>query len=227
MPRVTAITEQKKNAKRREAKKDKRFNIFLDGKYAFSIGEEHLLKIRLKEDQNLTSAEIGAINKEESISKLLGKSINFLSYRPRSEKELKDYLIRSISKSEKIKWSEAKESTTPDSVVQKLKKYGYIDDEEFAKWWTDSRLRARPRGRKFIELELKRKGISQITIDKVLPNNSETDLKLALQVLEKKRSKLEKLQPNELRRKVYYYLGSRGFDFDIIKEAFAIFTKRS
>lgn len=227
MPRVTAITEQRKNTKRRETKKDKRFNVFLDGKYTFSIGEEHLLKIKLKEEQDLTKDEIDSIKKEEGQRKLLDRAINFLSYRPRSEKEVKDYLIKTISKLENLKWSDAKESFLPDLTIQKLKNYSYINDNEFAKWWVESRSRTKPKGRRHIEAELKRKGIAQDIIEKVLPNNVTTDIDLALKVLEKKRPKLLKLQLREAQKKAYYYLGSRGFDFETIKEAFAIFQKRS
>lgn len=226
MPLVSAITEQKRKAKRREANKDKRFNVFLDGKYSFSIGEEHLIKIKLKEGQVLDHQSISAIKAKEDESRLLDKAINFLSYRPRSEKEINDYLIKSISKQENIKWSEAKESSIPTSILQKLQKYGYVNDKDFAKWWVDSRTKARPKGRRLVALELKRKGITEEIIEKVLPKSSTSDINLALKVLDKKRAKLATLKGYQVKQKAYYYLNSRGFDLDTFAEAFAIFSKK-
>lgn len=226
MPQITSITEQKANLKRRQKEKDRRFNIFLDGKYSFSVGEENLLKFKVMEYKILTQDEINSIKGEENQSKLLDRAVNFLSYRPRSEKEVKDYLIKTISKAEKLKWNEARESSLPDIVIEKLRKYGYINDVEFAKWWIESRTKAKPKGRKLIELELKGKGVDSNLIVKLLPNKSKTDINLALKVLEKKKTKLSKLQPREVQKKVFNYLAYRGFDIDTIKETFAIYSKK-
>ncbi len=226
MPRITSITDQKANARRFKEKKDKRYNIFLNGKYAFSVGEENLLKLQLKEGQNISESRINSLKKEENQNKLLDKAINFLSYRLRSEQEIKDYLIKTISKSEKVKWVIAKESGLPEYVIKKLKKYGYVNDIDFTKWWIQSRTKARPKGRKLIEIELIKKGINKELINKLLPPRPKTDLELALKVLEKKRTKLEKLEPREVQRRIFNYLISRGFDYDVIHEAFAIYSKK-
>lgn len=226
MPQITAITEQKKNQQKKKANKDSRFNIFLDGKYAFSLNEELLLKMKIRVGKNLEKKEIDTLKSEDSQKKLFDRAMNFLSYRPRSQKEVKDYLIKTIAKGENIKWNDAKESEWPDIIIAKLKKYQLLDDFEFAKWWVDSRSKSKPKGRKLIEIELKNKGIDIKIIEKIIPQKSNIDLKLALQVLKKKERMLSRLQPYEFKKKAYYYLSSRGFDYDIITEAFAIYTKK-
>ncbi len=226
MPRITSITEQKANSRRGREKKDKRFNIFLDEKFALSIGEENLIRLKLKEGQDIQKSTVDKIRKEENNNRLLEKAINYLSYRPRSEKELRDFLIKTISKNDKVKWAVALQSQIPTIVIGKLKKYGYVNDLDFAKWWIQSRTRANPKGRKVIELELIKKGINRDMVRKLLPPRPKTDLELALKVLEKKKNKLKTLKGVEVKRKIYYYLASRGFDFDIIGEAFAIYSKK-
>lgn len=226
MPLITSITEQKKNYLRKKNNKDARFNIFLDSKYAFSLNEEIILKKNLKEGKTLTLNEVNSLKNEDAQKKLLDKAVNFLSYRPRSEKEVADYLIKTISKAENIKWHEAKESPLSDLIVEKLKKYGLIDDASFTIWWVNSRSKSRPKGRNLIEMELKRKGISSELIQKHLPDKAQTDILLALEVLRKKERVLSKLKMPELKRKAFNYLSNRGFDYDTIGEVFAIYTKK-
>ncbi len=224
MLQITAIVPQKSNI-RRSQNKEKRFNIYLDGKFGFAIGEENLLINKLKVGSTIAKEDIEKISKEESLKKLIDAAINFLSYRPRSEKEVSDYLIKKISQKEKIKYGEAKESNLIALVLKKLAKYAYIDDLNFANWWVESRSRARQKGKRVLSLELKQKGISQTLIEEVL-SKSQNELELALKVIEKKHTRLEKLTDIEAKKKIYYYLASRGFEPTVIKEALQIFLKR-
>src|SRR3989338_4962085 len=84
--KITGIELQKKQKIRR--------NIFLDGKFAFSISLEILLKNKLEVGQNLTERKIQELIRADQIKKLTDNALKFLSYRPRSEKEVKDNLTK-------------------------------------------------------------------------------------------------------------------------------------
>ena len=84
MPQITAVIPQKK--------KSSRHNIFLEGHFAFGIEAENLIKHKLKVGQNLTQEEIKGVVKEDKLGNLLNKSLNFLSYRPRSQKEVENQI---------------------------------------------------------------------------------------------------------------------------------------
>ena len=224
MPQITSIESQKSNLKRSE-KKGKRFNIYVDDKFAFALGEESLLKFKLAKGLTLNPQQVAQIQKTEQEIKLTGYAINFLSFRPRSEKEIKDYLIKKIATREKIKYNDAKESSLINSVISKLAKYGYVNDVEFANWFIASRNRTKQKAQRIVKIELKQKGIADNIIQDLM-QPSENELQIAIKVLEKKRKVLEKLLTVEAKRKAYYYLGSRGFEFDTIKEAFAKFIKK-
>ena len=224
MSQITAINPQILN-KRRPQNKEKRFNIFIDGKFAFASGEENILKYRLRVNSNVEKNLIEQISQEENIKKLTDSAINFLSYRPRSEKEVTDFLIKKISQKEKIRYQEAKESELIIKIITKLKKYSYINDSDFANWWVESRDRARQKGKRIVKMELLKKGVDKSLVEEIL-SKSQNELQLALKVLEKKRSKLATLVENEAKRKIYYLLASRGFEPNIIKEALQIFLKR-
>lgn len=217
MPQVTQVSSQKK-------KKD-RFNIFLDGKYAFAASAESVLKNNLKTGKILTPDDITKITTKEELAKLTDLAANFLSYRQRSEKEIRDYLIKKIALKEGVKYAEAKENVLIEKVLEKLKKYAYINDEEFAKAWFESRLRAKPKGIRLIKLELKQKGVSDEIIEKVTQRKiNQKDL--ALKALEKKLKIWQKLDKLTLKKKIYQYLAYKGFDFETIAEVFALLVKK-
>ncbi|MBI2599255.1 RecX family transcriptional regulator [Candidatus Curtissbacteria bacterium] len=217
MPTVTAIEPQKR--------KEKRFNIFLDGKFAFGASDLVLLEEGLKVGKIIKAEEVAKIIQKEQGTKLLDLATNFLSFRSRSEKEVRDYLIKKISSRENIKFTLASQSPLVSIVIAKLKKYQYLDDLQFARWFLASRLRSRPKGLSLIKLELKKKGISQDIIDSVFDRPyKESDL--AKKAIEKRIARWHSLPDLEFKKKFYQYLAARGFSYDTIKETFAFFTKK-
>ncbi|OGD85450.1 hypothetical protein A2164_01055 [Candidatus Curtissbacteria bacterium RBG_13_35_7] len=217
MPQITSIEPQKKN-------KD-RFNIFIDGKFAFGNNMENLIKNQLKVGVNLNIKSIQKIIQKEEISKLTDSSLNFLSFRPRSQQEIKVYLTKKISKNENLPYHQAKESPLIEQIITKLKKYKYINDLEFTTWWIKSRNRSNPKGRFQIKAELIKKGINRDLIEQVLAKYSNQTV-LAKKAIEKKLTVWKNLSGNELKKKVYAYLSTRGFDFDTISHIVAYLEKK-
>ncbi|OGD86392.1 hypothetical protein A2870_00760 [Candidatus Curtissbacteria bacterium RIFCSPHIGHO2_01_FULL_41_11] len=217
MPKISLIEPQKKNTSR--------FNIFLDGKFAFGISDQSLLENNLKVGKILTEDEISKILVREQLSKLTEIATNFLSFRQRSEKEVRDHLIKKIAVRENVKFNQASESPLIEKIISKLKKYSYINDLEFAKWYVESRLRSRPRGSRLLKLELRKKGISDSIIENLL-SKSDKETEYAKKALQKKIKSWQNLSNLDLKKKIYQYLISKGFDFETIKEVFAIFSNK-
>lgn len=217
MPTITQIVPQKKN-------KD-RFNIFLNDKFAFGVSNFTLLENNLKIGKDLSAADIEKITKKEELAKLIELATNYLSFRPRSEKEVTDYLIKKIASRENIKWNQARESQLVPLVIAKLKKYEYLNDKDFAKWWLESRIRSRPRSLRQIKVELRKKGIDPEILESVSPQ-SLNEAEIAKKALSKKVKRWQMLSPVEFKKKVYQYLLSRGFDYEIVREVFAFFNKK-
>lgn len=217
MPQISEITKQKKR---------ERFNIFIDDRFAFSVSNYSLLENKLSVGIYLDEEKINHILAKEQIGILTDLAVKFLSFRPRSEKEVRDYLVKKIAQKNEIKFNVARQSPLIEQVVNKLKRYKYINDEEFAKWLLNSRLKSNsPRSLRVILAELKIKGISPQIIEKVsqnTPNESEQ----AKKALSKKVKRWEKLKSLEFKKKAYSYLTGRGFDFDSIKDAVAFYTKK-
>ena len=163
----------------------------------------------------------------EEFEKLYNKALKFLSYRPRSEKEVRDRL--------KLKAQKSKVKTTTqnsklgidtelliDKVIQKLKEYKFIDDVEFAKKWIEQRFRFKPRSLSLIKLELKRKGVSEEIIESIIHDSQfiiQNDLEQAKKLVEKRIGRLKGLEKQEIYQKLGRYLASKGFNWDIIKKS--------
>jgi regulatory protein len=146
----------------------------------------------------------------DDFEKFYKAAIRFLSFRPRSEKELKDYL--------------AKKECDPlisKRIIDSLTRDKFLNDEEFVRWWVEQRTILKPKATRIIKYELKQKGISKELIDSFFENeeDSTSDFDKALELAEKKMVRLEKIED---KRKVYEKLGrflaSKGFDWDTIKE---------
>lgn len=217
MPQITSIEPQKK--------KQNRFNVYIDGEFTFGLDENIILKNNLKQGKNLTTKQIEEIVKENELGKLLDQSLRFLSYRPRSEKETLEYLAKKISRKEKVKFNQAMLSPLITQIITKLKKYKYLNDLDFAKWWVKSRTGSNPKGLYLIKMELIKKGISKDIIEKVFKNiKNETDL--AKKAIEKKLKNWHKLSAFDFKKKAYLFLASKGFSTDTIREVVAYLVKR-
>jgi len=150
-------------------------------------------------------------------------ALRFLSYRPRSEKEVRDRLKIKIQKS-KVKIDEL----IIEKIVVKLKEKKFINDEEFAKGWVENRLRFKPRSARLIKLELKQKGINPDAINN-LQLTIDSDLESAKKLVEKRIGRLKDLPKQEIYEKLGRYLAAKGFGWDTIKKSidYVYETKRS
>lgn len=198
MPRITQIKLQKNK---------KRANVYLDGRFAFGLSLEALTQAGLKVNQEISKKKVEKLVKEDEFSKVFNRVLKFLGYRPRSEKEVLDWF-----KKKKVG------QTTSDLVIKKLKRLGYLDDQEFVRWWLEQRLTFRPFGKKRLYLELKQKGIDREMIEEELGKIKDEDLlALAEKVGKKKAHTLQQLDYFEAKEKLIGFLSRRGFSWPIIK----------
>lgn len=216
MPQITEIVPQKKPG---------RVNIFLDGKFAFGLSLETLAKTDLAAGQSITQKQIDQITKSEELSKLQDAAVRFLNWRPRSEKEVGDYLTKRIAQKENIRPRQAKDSPLITKIITKLKRYKLIDDRQFAKWFIDSRVRSSVKSARLISLELKSKGIDPQVI-KTIIQNSPSEKTLATKAVAKKIKRWQNLPEVEFKKKLYQFLLMRGFDYETVKEVFAYFAQK-
>lgn len=217
MPKITSVELQKKN--------QKRFNVFLDGQFAFGADEDLVVDYRLVLGKILDQELVEKLLFEAEVGKLIERIYGLFNIRQRSEKEVKDYL-RNLSFKRKVKDQEEISIQSIDLVIEKLKQKRLLNDEEFAKSWVE--VRSKKKGITAIKAELYKKGISKEIIDRVVSLQS-SDIRqeeVAGRLLEKRWSRLHSLPPLERKRKAYEFLLRRGFEYELVKQIVEKLTKK-
>lgn len=134
----------------------------------------------------------------------------FLSFRPRSEKEVRDNLRK-------------KKVNPPliEKIIAKLKEKKFLNDEEFVKWWIEQRTTFNPRSLRLTKIELLHKGVSNEVIDKMIYDLrfKNYDLERAKTLVEKRLERFKGLPKQEVYQKLGSYLARRGFGWETIKDS--------
>lgn len=138
----------------------------------------------------------------------------FLKFRPRTVKEVRDYLEK---RKRKIKFSQK----TVDQVISRLKIEGLLDDEKFIQWFVESRLRSAPKGKIVLVKELRKLGVDSPLIERYFQAKPLDEDGLALTVLKKAWSRWQGLSPVKRYQKAVHFLSRRGFDWSTIKNTIA------
>lgn len=149
-------------------------------------------------------------------------TLRYLSYRPRSEKEVLDYLKEKAKKPPLRQGYEGQALLTPEmieKIIEKLKEYKFIDDQAFLKFWTESRTKYKRKPLKVVKFELSQKGINRKLIDAYFENiESGVDMENANKLAAKKMEFYRNLDPKKRREKVTSFLLRKGFSYDVVKE---------
>jgi len=201
MPVITKISTQKKNKAR--------YNIFLDGAYAFSVDEDVLLKFQLKKGKEFSEEEITRVQHEDDIRKAYHSAIHFLSFRMRSALEIRQFL-------QKKEWSDS----IIDVVIKELDHRNYINDLEFAKAYVRTYASSGKKGPMVIRQELLKKGVTEPKANEaLLEYKKEQQVADAIQMGNKYVKQYKKLSERMLKQKVEYTLSTKGFPADTVSKA--------
>ncbi len=198
MPVITSIKPQKSK---------KRVNVYLDGKFGFGLDLENFIKFGLKLEQELSEEEIREILKKAEFQKTLDRLLKFAMLRPRSKREVTNWLRR----------KKVNERLHKD-LFNRLKRLDLIDDKRFAEWWVEQRISFRPRGKRALSCELREKGIDREIISQVLEKADIDEMKLARKLIEKKNYRWQSLARLEARQKMSGFLARKGFSWEIIRK---------
>jgi regulatory protein len=192
--KITAIKQQEK-------RKD-RYSIFVDEKYAFSLSESALLESKLASGQEIDKAQLKAYKQLSTDDKAYGNALRYVTMRPRSEWEMRDYLKRKQA-----------EEPVIDKIMGRLYDLRLLNDEAFARTWVENRRLLKPTSRRKLAMELKAKRISEQIVDKVLAEDKEeTDER---DVLRELAARKRKRYPDTV--KLMQYLARQGYSYDDIK----------
>ena len=193
MKKITALTAQKRNPNR--------VNIYIDGEYAFSLAR--IVAAWLKTGQELDDEKINRLQSEDARERAVQQALLFLSYRSRSESEIRQNLRKHEIPDEII-----------EQTLQRLRQEGLANDDQFAQAWVENRSTFRPRSRRMMAMELRKKGVTDESVSTSL--EAVDDEALAYGAAQKKVRRLKDLEWIDFRKKLSEFLARRGFSYSVI-----------
>ncbi len=199
--KITGIEQQKRDKNR--------YNFFVDGEYMFALFDDTILKYGLRKGDTLDDRKIREMKEYDDYNYGKRVAYNYLAYRQRSRKEIE----------RKLKTKKISVKVT-EKVIKWLEDLKYINDEEFAKHFIESKVQRKPIGRRMVERKLFQSGIEKETIQKAVTENytPEMELEKADELIEKYIKKLRYKDEFDKKNKCFKYLAGRGFEFDIVEQ---------
>lgn len=206
-------------------------HVFIDGRHALAVSVDVAAEDRLTVGQACPPDRLERLHRAQERHQAFELALNFLSYRPRSAREVEMRL--------------RKKGYTPEQIEQtlsRLRERGYVDDREFARFWITNRQTFSPRGPHLLRSELRQKGVpsdiveealneyrddqaqraeeaAEVAAEYDLPDDEPvpgSDEATALGLARKRMRLLAGLDPQVTRRRLYGFLARRGYGFDTI-----------
>ncbi|MCH4889737.1 hypothetical protein EZV73_19295 [Acidaminobacter sp. JC074] len=205
--KITKIEIQKKNLKR--------YNLYIDGDFKMGIHEDVIVSLGLYVNMVIDEATVEDILLKEVYAKAKADALNYISYRMRSESEVKSKLYELGNTEDMV-----------NVTIDFLYEYGYLNDYEFTKSFIHDKATLSRHSLYRIKHDLKLKGVSSKVIEKAInyykdqmidfdyDNAKVLALKKYKQLLSKK-----KYSEYELKQRVYQALSQKGFNIYTVKDA--------
>jgi regulatory protein len=178
-------------------------SIFLDNRFAFSLGAEVAAREGLQVGQELSAGQAEALTGSDHFHCCLDAAYHYLGYRLRSEAELRGRLQR-----------RGFDADTIEAVMARLKEQGMVDDVAFAQFWKENRESFSPRSRRLTRLELRRMGVVNDIAEQVVADLDDSES--AYQAAQRKIRRWSLSDYQSFRRRLGEYLRRRGFDYEVI-----------
>jgi regulatory protein len=182
--------------------KIQRSNLFLDGRFAFSLDNQVIAKERLVVGSPLSPEQLQLLGGADNYQRCVNAGLRFLTSRPRSEAETRQRLKLKGFGSEEI-----------EKAVSHLKELNLLNDAAFAQYWKENRDSFKPRGQRLLKLELRQKGLEGEVIAEAIEAVDESDA--AYRAACSKARTLASLDFQPFRQRLSSYLQRRGFDFAV------------
>ena len=184
----------------------RRYDVRIDNARVVPLSRQVLAAAHLSVGQEVDDSRVAELEAAEARHTAMSSALRLLSYRPRSEREMRDAL-RSRHIPEAIS----------GETLARLRQLRLLDDRAFAQAWTESRQRNKPRGRRMLLAELAQKGVEREVAQESVAT---IDEEAAAMCAGRKRSRTRRdLDFRDFRHRVGDFLARRGFGYDVCETA--------
>ncbi len=185
MAKITKIEAQKRQG---------RYNVYLDGKYAFPVAESVLIQFRLMKGMEIDKELEAQITTADQIARAYSRMLDYLSHQLRTESDVIQKLHDLETPEEFI-----------EPVLQKLRDQKLLDDHEYAASYVRTEMNTDLKGPSNIKQKLRLKKIGENDIDDALAQFTldrqlENATKLAKKLFQRYRSQPLRRQEQKVRQ---------------------------
>lgn len=201
MEKITKIEIQKNNSER--------VNIYINEEYSFSCYSELVYKYSLVKNKEVEIDNLKSLIEDEEYIKGKSYILKVIEKGFKTQKQIE----------EKLRDKEYEEKTI-NKIVEFLKEYNFIDDDNYAKLFAKDKIKKQ--GKNKIKYTLKQKGVNESIINETLYEiDEDTELQSAIEQCSKKYKNLSQREMDKmkLKSKLYSYLSYRGYGYGIIMKA--------
>lgn len=146
---------------------------------------------------------------EQIRARAFQRAVKLLAAKPRSIEELRERLAERCSSKSVV-----------ETVIARLREYGYLDDERYALGYASSKLRQQPIGRRRLEMSLAKKKVDRTVadeaLDQVFAETSEAEL--LDRALEKRVRLRGRPKTRAEAKSLFDHLLRQGFPFELVSE---------
>lgn len=200
--RITALKAQ--------VKTPGRVSVFIEGNFAFGVNRDLVIEFGLTKGLELSVDDQRRILERESEFKARSTALNFISYRDRTEQEVRRRLERSDYSPNVI-----------EDVVEYLKKSNLLDDASFAVSYAEGRFKSGGYGPRRVRHDLRRKGVGRAAADRAVEEvfSERDEIVSAARDLGRRRWEQLSRESDERKRqkKVFDYLVRRGYPHGMVR----------
>ncbi len=147
------------------------------------------------------------IDAGDDYARAMQMALGYVSFKPRAITEVRRRIGRDFTQ------------PVVECVLDSLKRYGYLDDAEYAMQWRRSRDKRKPRGAFLLRRELRAKGVADDLIDDALDGLDEAGSAYrAGERVAQRWLRNGDMSYATFRRKMWDYLGRRGFATGVTRD---------
>ncbi|MEZ3434628.1 MAG: recombination regulator RecX [Lachnospiraceae bacterium] len=190
-----------------EAVTKTKYKVYIDGQFAFVLYKGELSRYQVQEGREITKETCDRIRGEVLVKRAKLRAMHLLNAMGRTESQLREKLTQGGYPEDVV-----------DEALSYVKSFGYVDDVNYARSFTDSR--KDKKSRREIEMLLKGKGISGEDIEKAMEECYGEDTAMqAVRKLMKKRRYIPGESSYEEKQRFMAYVMRKGFSYDDVCRA--------
>ncbi|MGZ9584561.1 regulatory protein RecX [Paenibacillus marinisediminis] len=192
----------------RDEKQSGRYTIYFEHAEPLNVHEDVMIKFRLLRGSEVSLDFMEEIVRADEKSRAYVQSLKYLQHKPRTRSEIAKYLLQ-----------KAYDEGIIAQVLDQLEREWLVDDAAYAEQWMEQRVTRHHKGRRWVQHELKQKGVHERHIANAMSAlDPDQEWASALAAAKKKWRQTSGETPLR-RQKVAAYLARRGYPMELCRRA--------